>query len=229
MSENRNRWKWAMGVGMLVLSTSVAGYFVVSVLSGKSEKPRKAPKIALLTPPAPPPPPPPPPKFEKKPDPPKEQKEMKVEAPVPKPEAAPTPELKMDGPAGDGPSAFAAGKVTNEDLSKLGTGKGTGTGGGDKTGLFNPYNNYANLLKGEMQRQLAKNGNLRRRRYAVEARVWVTTSGGLQRFELVGSTGDTDTDEAVQQALAALPGFTQGPPADMPQPIRLRIVAAGRA
>jgi outer membrane biosynthesis protein TonB len=228
MSGGGKGLKLALGGGLLVLGLAVAIYFVVMALSGKSEKPRKAPKIALMTPPAPPPPPPPPPKFEKKPDPPKEQKEMKTEAPVPKQEPAPTPELKMDGPAGDGPSAFAAGRVTNEDLSKIGTGKGTGTGvGGEKTGLFNPYNNYANLLKGEMQRQLARNESLRKRRYQVEARVWVTASGGLQRFELVGSTGDTDTDEAVQQALAALPGFTQGPPADMPQPIRLRIVTRG--
>ena len=201
------------------------GALAVSMLGGKSEAPKKPPKIALLTPP-PPPPPPPPPKFEKKPDPPKEQKEVKVDQPVQKQESPPpSPDLKMDGPAGDGPSAFAAGKVTNEDLSKY-TGQPGGTGT-ERPGMFNPFTNYANLLKGEVQRHLNKNANLRRRRYAIEARVWVTASGGLQRIELIDSTGDVDIDDAVKQTLTGLPSFTQSPPANMPQPIRLRIVTSG--
>ena len=222
-SGRRKLWFGVGGaVGIIVLL--LAGAYAVKLLSAKSDGPRKPPKLTLITPP--PPPPPPPPKFEKKPDPPKEQKEMKVEQPVQKQESPPpSPELKMEGQAGDGPSAFAAGKVTSEDLSKLGTKGGTGTG--ERTGMFNPFNNYANLLKGEMQRYLNKNANLRKRRYTVEARVWVSNAGSLQRFELVGSTGDTETDDAVNQALAALQGFSQSPPANMPQPIRLRIVTSG--
>lgn len=187
---------------------ALLGWGVSALLGGKSKPPPKAPKITLLAPPLPPPPPP---KLEKKPDPPKVQKEIKVEQPKPAP-PQPSPELKMDGPAGDGPSAFAAGPITNDDLSKLGN------------GMFNPFNNYANLLKGDLQRYLKKNNALRNRHYTIEVHVWVADGGELKRFELVGSTGDSDTDEAIRQAMSSLPGFKQAQPAKMPQPIKLRIV-----
>ncbi len=121
----------------------------------------------------------------------------------------------MDGPAGNGPSAFAAGQITNEDLSKIGN------------GMFNPFNNYANMLKGELQRYFGKNKALSQRHYTVEVDVWVAGGGAIKRFELVGSTGDSDTDAAIRQAMSSLTSFKQTPPADMPQPIRLRIVTAG--
>lgn len=200
---------------LILVAMALVGWGVWSALQGTSKRPPKPPKITLL---APPPPPPPPPKVEKKPDPPKEQKEVKVEQPVPKPTPPqPTPELKMDGPAGDGPSAFAAGKITSDDVSKIGVG----------TGMFNPFNNYASLLKGELQRYFAKNNALRRRRYSIEVHVWVAEGGEIKRFELVGSSGDGDTDGAIHQALLALPAFNQKPPPNMPQPIRLRILTAG--
>ena len=210
-----------------VLAIALMGYFVKGLM-GHSGQTKKPPKITMITPAALPPPPPPPPKFEKKPDPPKDQKEMKVEAPQPKPESPPpSPELKMDGPAGNGPSAFGAGKITSEDLSKIGAGKPGGTGGGEKTGMFNPFNNYATLAKGELQRYLGKRDNLRRKRYALEVHLWVLPTGAVSRFELVGGTGDADTDEVISQALAALPPFTQTLPPNMPQPIRLRISTGG--
>lgn len=210
----RSRMITVIGTALLVVVLALIGWGVWTLLHGHAKRPPKLPNITLLEPP----PPPPPPKFEKKPDPPKEQKEIKVEQPVPKPAPPqPSPELKMDGPAGSGPSAFAAGEITNDDLSKIGTG----------TGMFNPFSNYANLLKGELQRYFAKDSALRQRHYSVEVRVWVAGGGEIKRFELVGSSGDSDTDSAIQQAMTSLPGFKQAPPPNMPQPIRLRIVTAG--
>ena len=58
-------------------------------------------------------PPPPPPKPEDKPPPPKEEPKQVMQMDAPKvqtPQQAPA-QLKMDGAAGDGPSAFAAGQV----------------------------------------------------------------------------------------------------------------------
>jgi hypothetical protein len=130
----------------------------------------------------------------------------------------------MEGPAGDGPSAFGAGRVTNEDLSKVGKGSG---GLGGKGGMFNPNANYANLLKGELQRYLSKNNALKRRRYAIDISVWVSANGGMERFELIGTTGDADTDDAIKKAVTELPTFSQKPSAGMPQPIRLRIITSG--
>jgi protein TonB len=140
----------------------------------------------------------------------------------------------MEGPAGDGPSAFSAGKVSNEDMSKIGkSGPGSngpgGPGGGigSKNSMLNPSANYANMLKGEMQRYLSKNNALKRRRYAIDISVWVSVGGGIDKFELLGSTGDADTDASIQKAITELPGFTQAPPTGMPQPIRLRIITSG--
>lgn len=198
-------------IGMLVLLGLVVKSFM-----GKSDAPKKPPKISLI--PTTPPPPPPPPKEEKKPEPPKEQKEVKMEQ-VEQKIAPPNPELKMEGQAGDGPSAFSAGKVTSEDLSKVGGGGG---------GLVNPFNTYAMSIKSELQRQLAKRSELKRRQYRIEVNLWVTDSGRVKNYELLGTTNDPDTDDAIRSVLASLPSFSEAPPPHMPQPIKLRLVANTR-
>ena len=198
---------------------ALIGYGLYSLMGGSGHAARKPPKISLL--PATPPPPPPPPKEEKKPEPPKEQKEVKMEQ-ARKDEPPPDQTLKMEGAAGDGPSMFAAGRVTSEDLSRLGAG-GTGSG------LGSVFNNYASAIKVELQRYLARRSELKRRQYRIEVRVWVTDDGRLRNFELLGTTSDGELDEAIRGVLAALPAFSEPPPAKMPQPIRLRIVAGGRA
>lgn len=190
--------------------------------------------------PSTPPPPPPPPKEEKKPEPPKEQKEVKVD-PTPQvkdaPQAPPSPELKMEGPAGDGPSAFAAGKVTREEVVPPAA-KPTPVPAPAPplppvlpkaaSGLFNPLTNYANGLKGEVQRFLARNKELRQRAYKVELHLWVDGDGQLTRHELIGSSGDDTTDELIRQAMAGLGRTSMVPPQQMPQPIRLSLATGGR-
>jgi protein TonB len=192
-----------------VIGTVGAGiYSLIHTKPGRSHRP---PQISLL--PALPPPPPPP-KQEKKPEP-KEQKEIKEELPQ-KQEAPPDNQAKMEGPVGNGPSPFAAGTITRDNVF------------GDSD-LFGPFNSYAGLIKGELQRYLGKRADLRRTQYRIEVRVWVNADGRIKRSELLGSTGDADTDESLRQALAALPSFSQAPPSNMPQPIRLRVLAGGRA
>jgi protein TonB len=206
-----------VGGGLVILALIAWG--VIQLIGDKSKPVKTAPKITLMAPP--PPPPPPPPKVEKKPDPPKEQKEVKMAPSEPKP-APPqqAPELKMEGAAGDGPSAFASGHVTSEDVSKLGQGKTAG----EKSGMFNPFDNYANLIKGDLQRYLRKNNELRQSHYKIEILVWVAANGDVKRSELLGSTGDKETDAAINQALKSFPRFDQAPPPNMPQPVRMRIV-----
>lgn len=202
-------------VVIVVAVLLVAGFALKGLLGGAGSKPKAPPKISLVPNV---PPPPPPPKEEKRPTPPKEQKEIKAEPQAEK--AAPAdPALKMEGAAGDGPSAFAAGRVSSEDLSKLGSGNGA---------LTNPFNSYANAIKAELQRHLAKRSELRRRKYGIELRVWIADDGRLLRHELLGTTNDAETDETIGQMLAALPAFAAPPPPRMPQPVRLRIVTAGR-
>jgi protein TonB len=216
--------------GLLIVLLAVLGgaayYFVNMKGSGAAKKP---PKISLI--PNTPPPPPPPPKEEKRPEPPKEQKEMKVEQVEQKNEPPPDQSLKMEGAAGDGPSAFGGGKVGSEDLSKLGAPGVIGGSGsvGQRGPLIDPFNAYATSIKGELQRVLARKSELKRRRYGIEINVWISEDGRMARYEMLGTTQDEEIDGAIKSALAALPAFAEAPPPRMPQPVRLRIVASGRA
>jgi protein TonB len=202
---------------VVIVILALVGWGLSSMFGGKTSGVKKPPKISLI--PSTPPPPPPPPKEEKRPEPPKEQKEVKMNEEK-KDQPPADPSLKMEGAAGDGPSMFAAGKVTSEDLSRV----GTGTGGS----LVNPFNTYAMTIKGELQRQLAKRSELKRRQYKVEILLWVADDGRIKHYELLGSTKDDETDESIRAVLAALPSFSEAPPAKMPLPIKLRIVASGR-
>ena len=130
----------------------------------------------------------------------------------------------MDGPAGDGPSAFGAGKITSDDISNIGKGGAAPA----QSGMFSPFTNYATAIKGELQRSLARNKELRQRAYRIDVQLWVGRDGVLSRFELIGSSGDTEVDDLIRQSLGSQGSFSQVPPERMPQPIRLRLVIGGR-
>lgn len=105
--------RWPLRVALLALVLALAGglWWLVKDLGGPPAPKRQVARIALLPDQPPPPPPPqekPPPREE-----PKEvvRQEQVKEADAPKPANEP---LKMEGAAGDGPSAFAAGPVRNE-------------------------------------------------------------------------------------------------------------------
>jgi protein TonB len=201
-----------IGVGVV----GYGGYWLKSQFSKPSSPGRQVTKIAII--PDTPPPPPPPPKEEKRPEP-KEQKDVKVE---PKPvEAPPQPaeQLKMEGAAGDGASPFAAGSVTNE---YKGGDVGTIGGGPAKPNRMQ-YAFFTNALQRHIQDELARNSEVKQISYRVTVKVWLGRDGSIQRAALDGSTGDDRSDSALSRALAEMRPFRDAPPADMPQPIRLRI------
>ena len=200
---------------ILALALLVGGWFAVNSLKGGSSEPkRQTVKIAVLpdTPPPPPPPPPPDKKIEPEV---KEQKPQPQED-QPKPlDKAPEPEqLKMEGAAGDGPSAFGSGSVSKDYIAGD---PGTGIGGGGKLqfALFNGQ------LQRHVQSALARNPKAKIADYRVNVQVWVSPAGEL-RIELLSSTGDDKSDEVLRQALGQLPPISNVP-ANLVQPIRLRI------
>ena len=89
------------------------GWWYLSHMKGGEGPRRQVAKIALLPDT---PPPPPPPKEEKKPEPPKDEpKQVVHDEQIKQAEAPKAPEpIKMEGAAGEGSSAFAAGGVKNE-------------------------------------------------------------------------------------------------------------------
>jgi protein TonB len=208
--------RFAVPVVIIVLM-AVAAWFIYKSLGGTSHEPkRQTVKIAVL-PDTPPPPPPPPPK--EKPPEPKEQenKPQPQEQQKPKEVQQEPQQLKMDGPAGDGPSAFAAGAV-NSEYKGGEVGTGTGDGGGANKMQFALFNSQ---LQRHVQSHLAKNSKAKLADYRVNVQVWVSPAGDL-RVELLSSTGDEKSDEALRLALTQLPPMSAAP-TTLPQPIRLRI------
>lgn len=203
---------------LLVLALVAGGFLVRSMMGKGGDGPkRQNVKIAVL--PDTPPPPPPPPKEEKKPEPkpeenkPQPQEQKPVEAP-PEPQ-----QLKMEGAAGDGPSAFSAGSVSSEYK-----GGAIGTGGGGTVGDRLAASSYGNAVKREIDTYLQRQAALKRAGdYGVPIQIWVRADGGLERFKLVGSTGNADTDQLIHDALTRFPGFRNPPPSGLPQPISLKL------
>jgi periplasmic protein TonB len=167
-------------------------------------------EIRVIRPPPPeelPPPPPPPPPEEK----------VDINEPQPEPE----PVASNEPPPGE----------------QLGL-DAEGTGAGDGFGLVarkggrdllasggSAYLWYAGLLKSEILGKLQDEKNIRATSYSVLIRVWVRPDGTIERVGLAQSSGDKDRDKAIEQAVSRIGRVSQAPPADMPQPINLRIVS----
>ncbi|MGH6649361.1 TonB C-terminal domain-containing protein [Aquabacterium sp.] len=208
--KSTGRWIAAL-VGVLLLSW--AGYWAATGFKKNVGGPkRQTVKIAVL----PDTPPPPPPKVEKPPEPEKQETKPQPQQDQPKvQQASPEPQqLKMDGPAGDGPSAFASGQVSSE---YKGGEIGTGNGGGNRL----QFSLFASQLQRHIQASLARNNGIKLGDYRVNVRVWLTPAGEL-RVELASPSGDDKTDEALKQAFTQLPAMSDVP-SNLPQPIRLRI------
>lgn len=197
----------AILVGIAVLALLAWG--VKSLLGGKSDRPRKPPTVTLM--PDKPPPPPPPPKEEKKPDAPKEQRnETRAEQPK---EQAQNEPLKMEGAAGDGPGAFAAGSVGKDYVG--------GSIGGAQQSV------YASRLQRHLQEELNRNRKLRESDYRVTLRVWLRKDGSVEKAELAQSTGNPTLDQLLRETLLQVSAMREAPPDNMPQPIRIRVTARG--
>jgi hypothetical protein len=207
-------------VGGIVLIAAVI--FGLRHLVADSRPPaRQIAKIALLPDT---PPPPPPPKIEKK-------EEPKLEKPTPQqqeqkpketPEAAP---LKMEGAAGDGPSAFQAGTVTQDYKGGAPVVGGTGEGAVvDRAQLRLYAGSVRQALHDELERQLGPEAP----DVDAQVAVWVTPEGRISRFELQGAPSERPPE--LQSAMQKVADVLQLPaPPAIVQPMRfhLSLRAAG--
>lgn len=210
-------WLKRMLMALVALSLlGGIGYGIKSLMSGGAPQKKQVTTIKLI-PDTPPPPPPPPPK-----EPPKEQpkpdapKEVKMEQPKPV-ETPPAEQIKMEGPAGDGPSAFAAGAVNND--YKGGEVKTIGSDGGAK------FNWYAGLVKSQIETALEKDKKLAEGQYKLTISVWLKPNGDVEKLTVVQSDAVPEIEQAIKAALDSMPAMREVPPEGMPQPIKLRITA----
>jgi len=215
-TEIKSPRRWVSIVVIAVLGAALIAlvtWGIMTLMGGKSGKPRKPPVVTLL--PDKPPPPPPPPKEEKKPEPPKENKDVKIEPPKEAPQPAQNEPLKMEGAAGDGDSAFGAGTVGRE------------YAGGNIGATGAVQGMYAGRLQRHLQEQLSRNRKLKESDYRVTVRVWLRRDGTVEKADLAQSTGNSGLDELLREALLQVAAMREAPPENMPQPIRIRITARG--
>lgn len=202
--DTRPRWGQRIGIGVALLLVAGALVWGGMNLSHDTSGPKRQVAKIMILPDAPPPPPPPP--DEKKPPPKEEQKTMQQQINTPKQETPPEPaQLKMEGAAGDGPSAFAAGDVKQDYI------------GGD-IGNGSRYSAYVARLEQRIQVELT-----RHKVHAANVKlfVWLAPDGTIQRYKI--EAGDGDTEHNVRLALADLTRADEAPLSDMPMPVGLSI------
>ncbi len=202
---------------IILISASVIGvvgaiaWLVIASMDDTAGPTKKlVQQVQIIRPPPPPeaPPPPPPP-----------PEEVDVPEPV---EAEPEIAEADQPPAGDQLGLDAEGVAGSDGFGLLGR-----KGGRDLLGQSSDsqYSWYGQILKADLIDKLAEIRDIRRDRYSVEVRLWLSPDGRIQRFKIVTSTGDKQLDRDLVAALESLDKVSEQPPADLPQPVRLRIVS----
>lgn len=201
-------------MGCAVLTIGVGAIALMRSFLHSTPPPAKqqVQQVQLIRPPPPPPdlPPPPPPPPEEKvavPDP------QDKPDPTPSNEPPPSEQLGLDaeGSAGGDEFGLAAHKGGRDLLASGGS----------------AYAWYAGLLKSEVLDQLSSEKRAHAGEYSVIVRVWVRSDGTVDRVRIAQSSGNRERDQAIEQALSRITRLSQPPPADMPEPISLRIVSRG--
>jgi protein TonB len=209
-------------------AAALAGIVVVVVAvrhvlldNGASTK-QTAQRVTLLTPP--------PRKPEIKPEEPEPEivkAEVDVERPpqdAPPQEAA-SGQLGVVGEGEAGDSAFGlVAKKSGRDITTIGDDAATVAARApiDPMLQFGPY---AGRVARFLEDALAAHDELRRGNYTAVVRLWVTPDGGIRRLELARSTGDLERDPRIRAAFGEIGRLREPPPADMPQPMRLRLTS----
>lgn len=197
-------------IGLIFAIIMAIGYGISTLIDTKPVKAkRKITKIKLKAPPPPPPPPPPKeqPKQVKK----QEKKQVKKTPPKPKPAPEPQEQLKMEGPAGDGPSPFAAGEVTNEyqsgDLR-------TKIGGVSKA----KFRWYTNKVSNEILEAIQSDEQLKYDKFELRLKVWLKHNGKIERFKVLRTTGSAERDRLIESVLNDLTSVS-APPSGLGKPV----------
>ncbi|HKU16669.1 MAG TPA: TonB family protein [Steroidobacteraceae bacterium] len=196
----------ALIVGVVVL---VLLWFVRSMQKEPEQKRQTVQTVKLIRPPPPPPEPPPPPPPEEKVEEPLPQ-ETPEEAPPD--EASPAEQLGLDAEGVAGGDGFG--------LAARKGGRELGLGGA-------AFGWYTSLLKDSILDVLSGDERIRRGSYQVTVRVWLTSSGDVERIKLASTSGNHELDTAIERALEKVGRIREAPPLEMPQPVTLRIVSRG--
>lgn len=219
--ESSGRWKYIAAAGLALAAIVVA----VLALSSDSPppKPQKQQTMRVVLPPPPPPPPKKEPEPEKVMEQPKNAEPNKPSKaienkPAQKPNPAPA-SAPLTAAAGAGANAYGL-AVGNGSGGSIGGGGGGGGGGGK-------FGAYGSQIVAELQAAISRDEITRIGKYpSISMRLWLNPAGKILRVQLVTSTGDAAMDQALTRVITAL-GSVAAPPADLPQPVNMRVRARG--
>lgn len=207
------------GGAFLLLFTAGMVYWVIGFIdsAGKPEAPRVQ-KISLVKPPPPRPPEEKPLEPEKVEQQPEEEVPMNLEQPPETLEAADEPppgeDLAVEGEGGAGGDAF--GLLGKKGVREL--------GGGGRGGDRNAW--YGRLISRHLEEALRQSKPLQGASYRVVVNVWFDGEG-IERVQMVQGSGNAQTDDLLRRELLALPPLREAIPADLPQPVRIRVASRG--
>jgi protein TonB len=216
VDEQKPAWvRWGV-VALLVMAAIMLGLWLKDFLSDKTPpKKQSLQQITLIKPPPPPPPPP------EKPPEPVVKEEIKLSEPEPEPmdqadEPSPGPDLGVDAEGtGSGDGFGLVGKKGGADLI-----------GGSKGNPWAWYDAIVNdAVNSAFQDALAREKGLKDKTYKVIVKVWIDAGGKVSRIALVDKTGDQKVDDLLKDVLENLRALREGPPADMPQPLKIRVTS----
>jgi len=128
--------------------------------------------------------------------------------------------LGGEDPALAGPPPGVAGTVLALDTLHVGGPAVIGASSGNQV----DFSLYTDIVKADIQNALYRNADTRDGNYRIGIRLWVNPAGTVLRSEVFRSTGSRERDVSVVHALRGM-AIRQAPPANMPQPISLVIVA----
>ncbi|MCL5060400.1 MAG: energy transducer TonB [Candidatus Thermoplasmatota archaeon] len=219
MDDRKPAWvRWG-GVALGLVAAVLIGIWLKDILV--SDKPARKPSLLQITLVRPPPPPPRPP--EQKPPEPEVKEEVKIDQPQPTPE----PQQAEAPPPGADLGVDAEGSGSGDGFGLVGKKGGADLIGGGPRG--NPWVWYDALVNDAVnsafQAALEREKALKNRNYKVIVKVWIGSDGEVTRAALMDSTGDARADEVLKEALKGMRALRGGPPADMPQPIKIRVTS----
>lgn len=200
---------------LALFAAIMLGLWLKDFLSGETPSRKQSlQQITLIKPPPPPPPP-------EKPPEPVVKEEIKLSEPEPEPmeqadEPPPGPDLGIDAEGtGNGDGFGLVGKKGGADLI-----------GGSRGNPWAWYDAIVNdAVSSAFQDALSREKALKDKTYKVVVKVWIDAGGKISRVVVVDKTGDPKVDELIKEVMQNLRALREGPPADMPQPLKIRVTS----
>ncbi len=85
------------------------------------------------------------------------------------------------------------------------------------------YGRYAAAIETALKRFFHEDRTLRTNEFSIQLDLWITEAGTIDQCRLRRSSGNAGLDEDIVEALQFAQLKVERPPADMPQPLRIRV------